>query len=115
MSQVGDDAVLSTMVLDQNGVNIGTAATLYALTVPPNAMAKIRFTSNMATGVFGLLSGGSETDQAPNNGIANMIGASNLTAGQLWLRTNSSSQIRGRNSSATHTIYITTYGWIVPR
>lgn len=113
--QVGADTVVTdSAIADVNGVNITTSTVSHTLSAPPSGIARIRVTMNLAAAVFAIVHGGFEPDQAPSNGNSNFVGHANGAAGELYLRVNASSQVKARNSSSTHTIYICTVGWVVP-
>lgn len=118
--QYGDRFIYATPITDFNST-IGTTASPLPLTVPPiqgqaivNARAAIASTNATV-----YLSGPDQVDAAPSSTgpfslvTDNIAGGSNST-GQFPIDTNTGA-IRGRSSSASTTLVISTMGFIDPR
>ncbi len=120
--QDGDYFRLSSVVLDVDVTNPGTAAVTRTLTVPlginVQAMVNVYAFDTTPTAFNGLLSDLAATDQAPSATAAPLGNFRANSAGdglsmQLVVRTNTSSQIRSRisNSTGNTVLRIATAGW----
>ena len=122
-SQVGDEFLRGTPVLDVNTTNPGTAAVLSTLSVPTGIQvgALVTFTIADGTplGVQGWLSSPDQTDNVPTSSIMTILTTSGTPthAWQGHIRTNTVRQVRYRlsGSDASMVVRITAQGWLDPR
>lgn len=126
-SQVGDEFLRKASVLDVNATNPGTSAVTRTLTVPTGVKVWAKIVGaylNSSTGVAGrfLLTELDRNDEAPGQGYAlgkvyNGTGGSSEEYQWMFVRTNTSGQIRSRAdfSDANCTLTIQTVGWIDAR
>lgn len=122
-SQNGDEFLWPTTVNDVNVATLGTARTLFTLTVPTGIKvnALIRANENLSGGSPNvIITSPDETDQAPSaTGApgADLIpsNTSANAAGRFNVRTNTSAQIGARSSAASTTLLVSTFGWIDTR
>lgn len=124
-SQNNDEFLWAATVLDVSGTIAGTSAVLSALSVPlgvkVNALYRASYGDSAgASGV--IFTSPDENDQVPASGGAGLsLGSPQASVsfgadGIFGTRTNTSSQIRWRASSATTTaLTVNTYGWIDTR
>lgn len=118
-TQVGDEFIWSNDVGDVNVSNLGTVATLFALSVPSGLQVWARFRygfGNPSGAAFVLIQSPDETAVATNSPLGNVTGenasATNQVDGDLTVRTNTSQQIRAVANAASSVLQISTYGWI---
>ena len=120
-SQFGDEFLLSTPVLDINGVNIINTATTQTLASVPTgvkviALLGITINNSIGGNVSYLLSSLDTADVATSpTGIANGGNGNNgFNGNQHIIRTNTSAQIRMRASTGSTALSLngTTQGWI---
>jgi hypothetical protein len=118
--QFGDEILWSTPVNDVNVTNLGAAATLFTVTVPPGLQVSARFRGHIASGTAGtivLLNSPDETSTAANVPSGNRTGTVQVTGisaalGELMIRTSTSAQIRAVANASSTTLVLTTFGWI---
>jgi hypothetical protein len=116
-SQIGDEYLWLTRVVDVPATGMTTSAVLHTLSVPPgvqvNALFSARANYNTNAGLY-MLSSPDETDFAPTADFSSLtVGPSGTTnTGHFNIRTNTSRQIRGRANTTVSTIAIATFGWI---
>lgn len=126
--QDGDEFRWLTAVADISSTNPGTSAVTRTLTVPTGVRVRAIVSARLSAGsdaenAVGLLSDLSVSDQAPGSGFFNVgvfaalntSGGSSLGgAGELYIFTNTSAQIRSRinTSGASTNLAISTLGWI---
>lgn len=123
-SQVGDRFYWAAPFVDVNVSNLGTARTLYTLTVPPISGIQAFVYGNVVNSSAALvwLGNPAETDAAPSatlspgffsyTGVA--VGIS-IPFGGLIVDVNSSAQIAARSDTASTTLRLYTQGWIDQR
>ena len=117
-AQDGDEFLLNVPILDVDATTGSVAALSRTLTVPlgikVSAMIRARGTNASNWGV--LISSPDVPDTAPNitDAPGVDIGASAGTGDRatLTVRTNTSAEIRTRNTATSQTLQIVTYGWI---
>lgn len=121
-SQLGDEFLWDTGLVDINGATTSGTAPLVTLTVPTGvkvqALLRAVYTSATVT-ASAFFSSPDESDQAAGISGAGVgigiIQAANGYAGSLQrVRTNTSGQIRHR-AGGVGTLYATTYGWVDSR
>lgn len=116
-SQNGDEFLLGTRSVTQNGVATSTTATLVPVQVPTgikvNALGVIRLDYISASTSF-LVTSPDESDQAATSSIQNVTVTSSATpqAINFNVRTDTSGQIRTRASGTGGSVITTTYGWV---
>ena len=118
-TQDGDDFMWQTPVVD---LSAGGSATAVSLTVstPLGVRTKGLFQLLCSGGgVLGYVSDLANVDLAPSITVSPLAQLGNATTtgtgGLVPVHTNTSSQIRYRNSSASGTFYLATYGWVDTR
>lgn len=126
-TQVGDEFLLTTPVLDVNATNPGTSAVLRTLSVPSGikvqAMVNVHISQLTSGRSVVYVSSPDQTDTAPSIGaapgglIAPSVGSNDESIQFMRVRTNTSAQIRTRHSAsgASDVIRIATQGWIDTR
>jgi hypothetical protein len=125
-TQVGDEFLLGTAVLDVNANNPGTSAVLRTLTVPTGLKVVAFGTAALfstATDSLGLITSPDQTDAAPSETVSPLAtlraDSSSDTADfqRFAFRTNTSSQLRTRLSFSAGTVDLrmTTEGWLDTR
>jgi hypothetical protein len=124
-TQNGDEVLRMTPVSDFAAVSAGTAAVLRTLSVPlgikVTAIVSIGTANGAGEDARGLVTSPDVNDTLPTAGNTWNYGSSSSSV-QLWsdpqlIRTNTSGQIRTRNtaSSATISVFGVTHGWIDTR
>lgn len=116
-SQLGDDVLLKTAVLDVNNTADHTTAANATLTVPVGIKVEAKLLAKIATSAAGegvLVTSPDVTDAAPN---ASAAPGMNVITAPAWtplppIRTNTSAQVRYRASASTVDTLIVTQGWI---
>lgn len=116
--QFGDEFLWASDVLDVNNAATVTTAALLTLTVPTGvqvwAMFRARATSTANTSF--IFTSPDQSDQAPSVTAAPLSSLIDNTAytsaPTLIVRTNTSAQVRHRESANTDTFYLSTFGWI---
>jgi hypothetical protein len=122
--QWGDYILWKTPIVDQNGITVGTTASLLTLSVPPGV--RVQPLLSVATGLKAAAAPGiyfsspDVTDVAASfpgamTTGANAVGQSTATTGlgEIVL-SNTSSQIRARCTDASTTAWVATQGWLDP-
>lgn len=117
--QNGDDFDWSIPVADVVATNPGNLAVTATLRVPTGVAMRANITAGIntaSTGSFGLVTALSAADTAPSSTLRNMRSDATIGEGfpnSFSVMTDTSAQVRYRidNSSATTTVYITTFGW----
>jgi hypothetical protein len=122
-SQVGDEFLLKTGVLDVNAAAISTTALTPVLSVPDGikvgAIFNFTIVSSAAANIL-LLSPIDVNDQAPSGSVAPLAQAHGTTSytnyGYVYgLRTSTSATIRARSQAANGLYSIATLGWVDAR
>lgn len=115
-SQNGDDFLWGTDILDFSTATLGATAALVGLSVPPGVSVTAKLRANItqagqATSVR--FSSPAKADVAvnANNASLSTSGAGDFAAGEFYVRTDTSRQIRARSSQANTTLNLTTAGW----
>jgi hypothetical protein len=118
-SQLGDEFLWATPVVDMSNVTVGTGAVTQALTVPTgikvNALGIGTIQNSVVTTAV-LASSLDTTDTAPAvNGIGITALQNAATTIITNIRTNTSAQVRFRSISNNTTVLLTTQGWLDTR
>jgi hypothetical protein len=117
-TQLGDEFLWATPLLDINVSNQGTTATLYTLSVPSGLQVNALVRGNInhtSANVFVLVSSPDETVVAANSvagTVATQVTGITVSWGQLNVRTNTSSQVRAVSSSASTILRLAATGWV---
>ena len=127
-SQLGDEFLLSTAVLDVDATNPGTSAVSRTLTVPDGIKVRAIISVGWYAGSSGSGVYFSSLDQSnqqahtfstavavsPFLTISNNTATYNGCGGRIEIRTNTSRQIRSRahTSGASDHLVVATYGWV---
>lgn len=117
-SQLGDTFLWDAPTSDIAVTNLGTVATLYTLSVPTGlALSAMFMAFGAASGTFGIqLSSPNTAVQTANTTVGNLslasLTASDGTAGQFLIRTNTSAQVRAVAAASNTSLRISTQGWI---
>lgn len=123
-SQVGDHFLLDDPPLDVDVNNLGTTAILFTLTVPLGIKVEVitnTTINNSSTGTEVYMSSPDANDEAPTLGGTSPLATlfsrgavtnAKATQQKVMVRTNTSSQIRGRSSQASTELDIATLGWV---
>ena len=117
--QINGDFIWYAPVLDLNNVSFNSTAALQTLNVPTGVqvISKTRWYASTASGAQIIIS---SLDENSVNGGSLLSGASSLltpstgtiqTAGEVFTRTNTSSQVRVVTQAASGTLYASSYGW----
>ena len=119
--QLGDEFLWATPVTDINITNLGTTATLFALSVPTGVQVLARIRSafaGTATSTIFLVNSPDEAVTAAGSPTGNKTAQNPIasngagTISTIDVRTNTSAQIRAVASAASSTLTVVTYGWI---
>lgn len=120
--QFGDKFRFVTPITDVSVVSSGTSAVSRTLTVPSgivvDANVLLNYTSGGTANAAALLTALDETDSAPTTTFNHTnipTISTNGSGADIFVRTNTSSQIRSRENVANGTIIIRTLGWIDTR
>jgi hypothetical protein len=120
-TQKGDDFLWKSGVTEFSGTAVGTAAQLFALTVPPGVQVEVNFTGSATGGNVSVsfssldenawnFAGG---NQGPGSDIVVVSGTSgNAGGGRFRIRTDTNRQIRAVASVNSISVSIFTHGWI---
>lgn len=122
-SQFGDEFLWSTPVNDVNVINLGTAATLYTLSVPTGVKVRSRlrgFVSNASVAIGVLINSPDEASTAANTPtgnetMLNPVAGTGMPLGELMVRTDTSARVRAIATAASTSLAITTFGWFDDR
>jgi len=119
-TQLGDEFLWSVPVADVNTTVLGTAATLFSLSVPSGVQVRacMRIAGVNASNWIILLTSPDEAVAATNvpSGNNTMNGPSSQTIDSVqYARTNTSGQIRAVANLASTTLLIATFGWFDTR
>jgi len=122
-SQMGNQFLWKVGITDVNAAAITNSATLYTLSVPLGVKTLPVITTQVAKGanVIVYWSSPDVTDSAASQPNVTSYQINGQGVDPTWhkgptsLRTNTSSQIRGRTDTAACTAYVYTQGWIDPR
>lgn len=120
-SQRGDEFLLMSTAADVNTSGLSTSAVLYALTIPSGIIVGAIVAAQVyrAGGIGSvLITSPAVTDIAAGGGVPPSTIISPSDQFGSWggvIRSNTSSQIRARASTAIASFYVTTYGWVDDR
>jgi hypothetical protein len=123
-SQLGDEFLWDAQASDVVGVTLGTTATLYTLSVPPGIQVTARLTPDIFIGTANIAG---VTISSPDSAVVGLGSGriscgtlaggatSNRVFGEVYVRTNTSQQVRAQAYTAASTFSMNTIGWIDTR
>ena len=123
-TQFGDAFYWAATILDVNAGTAATSATLNTLTVPLGVQTTAVFNAMLngaSSNVQTYISSPSQNDEAPSITVAPLFSVASYNIGslvfaqQMQVLTNTSSQIRRRETVSAGTVSISTIGWIDSR